>query len=54
VFGLSALEKELNDKQADEGYIDKGPVAFGYVIAPDGTRSDDLTLPIRYLVERTA
>lgn len=54
VFGLSALEKELNDKQADEGYIDKGPTAFGYVIAPDGTRSDDLTLPIRYLVERTA
>lgn len=54
IFGLSALEKELNNKQADEGYIDKGPAAFGYVIAPNGTRSDDLTLPIRYLVERPA
>lgn len=54
VFGLSALEKELTDKKADASYIDKGPASFGYVIKTDGKRSNDLTLPIRFLVERSA
>lgn len=52
IFGLSALERELNDKQSDSGYVDRGPASFGYVIKPDGVRTDDLTLPIRFLVEQ--
>lgn len=51
VFGLSALEKELTDKEADTGYIDNGPESFGFVIKPDGKETRDLTLPIRFLVE---
>lgn len=50
VFGLSALEKELTDKKADGGYVDKGPEAFGFVVKSDGKHSKDLTLPIRFLV----
>jgi hypothetical protein len=52
VFGLSALEKELTDKDADTGYIDKGPESFGFVVKPDGKHTKDLTLPIRFLIEK--
>lgn len=46
VFGLSALGTALSIKKANEHFIDRGPEHFGYVIDPDGKRTDDLTLPI--------
>ncbi len=46
VFGLSALETALSTERANEEFINRGPENFGYVIDPDGKRTDDLTLPI--------
>lgn len=50
VFGLSALEKALNQKGHDVDYAVQGPEQFGFVILPDGTRSEDITLPIQRLL----
>ncbi|MFU1518283.1 MULTISPECIES: hypothetical protein [Halomonadaceae] len=49
-MGLSALEKPLSQSDADEGYANRGPEEFGYVILPDGTCSPDITLPIQRLL----
>jgi hypothetical protein len=54
IFGLSALEKHLSDKEADSGYIDRGPTSFGFVIDPRGKRNRDITIPIRFMAESLA
>ena len=50
VFGLSALGRALDSQEPDEEYTTKGAERFGYVVLEDGTRSADLTLPVRTLV----
>ena len=50
VLGLSALGRRLDSQEPDEDYITQGSEQFGYVILEDGTRSADLTLPIRKLL----
>ena len=50
VLGLSALGQALDNEEPDEDYIAKGSERFGYVVLEDGTRSSDLTLPIRKLL----
>lgn len=50
VFGLSAQGRPLSADQADDDYLDQGPERQGYVVLPDGTRSDDLSIPVRWLV----
>jgi len=50
VLGLSALERSLNPRDRDAEYAARGPEKFGYVVLQDGTRSPDLTLPIRMLL----
>lgn len=50
IWGLSALEKSLSRTSPDQDYAVRGPEQFGYVICPDGTKSDDITLPIRGLL----
>jgi hypothetical protein len=50
VFGLSALGRRLDPKGSDTEYAQRGPEKFGFVVAPDGARSPDLTLPIRFLM----
>ena len=53
VLGLSALALALDKKKPNKDYITQGSERFGYVILEDGTRSPDLTLPIReVLTER--
>jgi hypothetical protein len=47
VFGLSALGRTLSKTDPDGDYAAMGPEHFGYVVLPDGSRSQDLTLPIR-------
>jgi hypothetical protein len=49
VVGLSALERELNRESPDEGFQTQGPESFGYVVLEDGSRSSDLSLPLRHL-----
>ena len=51
VIGLSSTEKTLTD-EADEEYIDKTPINFGYIINPNGEKEDDLTLSIRTFIGR--
>lgn len=43
VFGLSAQGRKLVDDQPDEEFVDQGPEQMGYLIRPDGLRTDDLT-----------
>ena len=50
VLGLSALGQALDKQEPDEDYITRGSEQFGYVVLEDGTRSTDLTLPIRKLL----
>jgi hypothetical protein len=47
VMGLSALGRSLQPKRPDPDYIARGPENFGYVVLPDGLRSEDLTLPLK-------
>ena len=49
VFGLSALGKRLDKTEADMDYANRGSENFGYVVLENGTRCNDLTLPIRKL-----
>lgn len=46
IMGLSALERPLSPTARDMDYVAQGPEHFGYMIASDGTRSNDLTAPI--------
>lgn len=52
-FGLSALGTSLlpGDKSGREAFLDHGPIRSGYLLAPDGTHSEDLTLPVAWLLE---
>ena len=50
VLGISALERALDKEKPDKDYITQGSEQFGYVVLEDGTRSPDLTLPIRELL----
>ena len=50
VFGLSALGRRLDKDERDMDYVTRGSEQFGYVVLEDGTRSPDLTLPIRKLL----
>ncbi len=50
-FGLSALGKALSSDEADEGYVNLGPEAFGYIVNPEGTKLPDLTIPLRALLD---
>ena len=49
VIGLSSTEKTLND-EADEEFIDKTPVNFGYIINTRGEKENDLTLSIQTFI----
>lgn len=50
VMGISALERPLSPTKSDMEYITQGAEHFGYIIRPDGIRSDDLTIPIHFLL----
>ncbi|MGM4881645.1 hypothetical protein [Rhizobium leguminosarum] len=50
IMGLSALERPLSPTARDMDYVAQGPEHFGYVIAPDGTQSNDLTAPIHAML----
>ena len=50
VFGLSALGQRLDKIEADMDYVSRGSENFGYVVLENGTRCNDLTLPIRKLI----
>ena len=50
VFGLSALGRRLDKIETDTEYVTRGSENFGYVVLEDGTRCNDLTLPIRKLL----
>jgi hypothetical protein len=54
VIGLSALEKALSKTVPDADYATRGPEDFGYVILPNGERSNDITLPIQRLLAGAA
>ena len=49
VIGLSSTEKTLTD-EADEEYMDKTPINFGYIINAKGEKQKDLTLLIRTFI----
>lgn len=50
IFGLSALERDLDPDTPDDDYVNRGPEAFGYVVKDDGTHDADLTLPLARLI----
>ena len=51
VIGLSSTERTLTD-EADEEYIDKTPINFGYIINWKGEKQNDLTLSIHTFIGR--
>lgn len=53
VIGLSALGKALDDEVSDEAFMDNGPERQGWCVGRDGKQSDDLTLPVMTLMEKT-
>ncbi len=50
ILGLSALGKQLSKSDVDLEYANNGPEKYGYIILPDGRKSDDITIPIQWLL----
>ena len=50
VVGISALGKTLSADVDDEAFADLGPHRQGFVILPDGNKTDDLTWPLSKLL----
>ena len=44
-WAISALGRPLREDATDEEFADAGPEEQGWVIGPDGSRSDDITRP---------
>jgi len=51
ILGLSSTEKTLSD-DADDDYIDRTPIDFGYIIKENGEKEKDLTLTIGTFIGR--
>jgi GTPase SAR1 family protein len=52
-FGLSSLGMSVESNTVNEVFRNQGPEQHGYVVKPDGSKSADLSEPIRWLMERT-
>jgi hypothetical protein len=50
VVGVSALGKALSKDADDEEFIDRGPHRQGFVVLPNGSKTDDLTWPLNKLL----
>lgn len=51
VMGLSALGVELDKKEVNDAFIDRGPENSGFVVEADGRSDPDLTIPIVRLAD---
>jgi Double-GTPase 1 len=49
IIGLSSTEKTLTD-EADEEYIERTPIDFGYIISSKGEEQKDLTISIQTFI----
>jgi hypothetical protein len=50
VVGVSALGKTLSATADDEDFVDLGPHRQGFVVLPDGSKTEDLTWPLSKLL----
>jgi hypothetical protein len=50
VVGVSALGKTLSATDDDADFVDRGPHRQGFVVLPDGTKTEDLTWPLSKLL----
>jgi hypothetical protein len=50
VVGVSALGKTLSATEDDEDFVDQGPHRQGFVVLPDGSKTEDLTWPLSKLL----
>lgn len=50
IFALSSTEEPLSETEPNQAFIDKGAENVGYICGLDGTRTEDLTLPIAWLM----
>lgn len=50
VVGVSALGKTLSATADDEDFVDWGPHRQGFVVLPDGSKTEDLTWPLSKLL----
>ncbi len=53
-FGVSPLGQPLSDSDPDEKYVDSGPEKMGYIIDENGEQSDNLLLPIDWMLSASA
>jgi GTPase SAR1 family protein len=52
ILGLSALGKKLDSSKEDKEYLLKGPENIGYIVESSGSKNIDLTLPVKYVIDR--
>jgi len=50
VVGISALGRTLSATANDEEFVDHGPHRQGFVVLPDGNKTEDLTWPLSKLL----
>lgn len=50
VVGVSALGKTLSATADDEDFVELGPHRQGFVVLPDGSKTEDLTWPLSKLL----
>jgi hypothetical protein len=46
VVGLSSTGKSLDKEKSDEDFVNSGPAANGWVMTPNGEKTEDLTWPL--------
>jgi hypothetical protein len=51
IFALSSTEEPLLETEPNEAFLAKGAENVGYIRMPDGSPTDDLTLPIAWLMQ---
>jgi hypothetical protein len=52
VFGVSSLGMAIESNKVNEAFRDEGPDRYGFVVNPDGSRTVDLSEPVKWLMER--
>ncbi|MBI4784106.1 MAG: hypothetical protein HY785_22730 [Oscillatoriophycideae cyanobacterium NC_groundwater_1537_Pr4_S-0.65um_50_18] len=54
IFGVSSLGMVIESNKVNEAFRDEGPEQHGFVINPDGSRTTDLSEPLRWLMEKVS
>lgn len=54
VFGVSSLGMAIESNKVNKVFRDEGPDRHGFIVNPDGSRTKDLSEPLKWLMEKSS